>query len=474
MLEELNKNRQKSSLAELSENLKIPIRTISNYIQEFNNYNLSIYIISNNRGVQLVIPKETSFRYIYSIIFQKSLELSLLEQIFLTENLTLNELADLNFVSLSTVKRAISRIKLVLKNEGISLSTSNVSITGDEEKVRQLLNYFYDEKYIDLEFLTPEKEQCLHTIVQNIFREKRIKIYKNQVNKYIRWIYLNSVRIKNHHRVSVKNYRFNPSQLLSNNSFLNEFEFLFGIPLTIETINDMLYQLNNNYYYHSYDQIKKMTAQSKELKDKVTTIKNILQNISKDLEINLSSSTEQMLTLDFINILQFKNYRTFILYNRREVFLEHLSTKYLHIKQYLSTYIVDLLGFNSSQSEINELIYILITHWYELYNYLHKIEKCIDIYIFTDTDLEHALFIKKELENHCRYNIKCHLLMDDEPFNISNSSILVTNLAMSDKNIKNVISFSDYFSDRNWYDLNNQIRKLSIEKTSLGHKSQEP
>ncbi|MBL1229859.1 helix-turn-helix domain-containing protein [Enterococcus sp. BWB1-3] len=464
LLEKLNKNRGKNSLKKLSSSLTIPIRTISTYIQEFNGYNLPIYISSDNRGVRLIIPKEHSFRYIYSVIFKNSLELSVLQQIFLAENMSLDELAEKNFVSTSTVKRAISRIKPVLKKEGIIISGSNLSITGDEEKIRQFLNYFYDEKYFNLEFLTKEQEHYLHILVHDLFHQRGIKIYKNQVNKYIRWIYLNSIRIKYNHRISLKNYRFSSSKLLSDEVFVNSFHSLFGIPLTLEIINDMFYQLNNYYYYHSYNQIEKMLAQSSELKHQVQTIKTNLHNISIDLRIDLPDSTKQMLTLDFMNILQFRNSRTFILYNRREIFLEHLSTKYPHIKDYLSSYVVNLMAPDASQSEVNELIYILITHWYELYNRLHKIEHCIDIYIFVDTDLEHALFIKKELENHCRYNIKCHLMMDDEPITIPDTAILVTSVAATPKTIKNVICFSDYFSDRNWYDLNNQIRKITMEK----------
>ncbi|GEK38237.1 helix-turn-helix domain-containing protein [Enterococcus thailandicus] len=464
LLEELNRNRQTTSLKELSQTLAIPIRTLSTYIQEFNGYQLPIYISSDNRGVHLIIPKEHSFRYVYSIILKHSLEFSILQQIFLNENLTLEELAEKNFVSLSTVKRAITRIKPLLKREDILISNNNAAIEGEEEKIRQFFNYFYDEKYFNLEFLTTEQRQCLHALVQDLFQQRGIKIYKNQVSKYIRWMYLNAVRIKYGHRITPKKNRFKTSSLLSDKTFIHQFEHLFQIPLTLETINDLLYQLNNYYLYYSYGQVETMAEQSIEVTEKMQTIKTNLQTISQDLGIRLPESTEQMLILDFINILQFKSPRTFLLYDRRATFLEHLSIKYPHLKDYLSAYVINLLAPAAPQSEINELIYILLTHWYELYNCLHKIEQCIAIYIFVDTDLEHALFIKKELESHCRYHINCHLMMDDELIMIPDEAILVTSIADTPQCIKNVICFSDYFSERNWYDLNNQIKQLTTQK----------
>lgn len=460
LLEELNKTRENTSLRELSKTLNIPIRTISTYIQEFNAYKIPIQITSDNRGVRLIIPKEHSFRYVYSLFYRQNLELSILQQIFLNEQLTLDELAEKNFVSVSTIKRAIWRIKPILKKEGMILSLSDLSIDGEEEKIRQFFNYYYDEKYIDLEFLMDDQEQILHKLVTHLFNERGIKIYRNQVTKYIRWMYLNSIRIKNNHQVQLKKHTFTSSELLFDATVIDEFELLFEIPLNLETINDMLYHLNNNYYFYSYSQIQKIADKSTELKKVISNIQKNLREISVDLGIDLPSSTENMLVLDLVNLLQFRDSRTFILYNRRAVFLKHLGMKYPGVINYLSSYILNLSSVKLSNSGISELLYILLTHWYELYDYLHKIGKSTDVYILVDTDLEHALFIKKELEKYCRYNIRCKLWVDDETIEIDNQSVLVTSIASTPETVKNVICFSDYFSDRNWNDFNSMINKL--------------
>lgn len=82
-LEELNRNRSNISIRNLSIKLNIPIRTISSYIIEFNDYNLDTKIISTNRGITLEIPNNKSFRCVYKEIYNRSLELSIIQQIFL-------------------------------------------------------------------------------------------------------------------------------------------------------------------------------------------------------------------------------------------------------------------------------------------------------------------------------------------------------------------------------------------------------
>ena len=460
LLEELNRSRQPTSLESLHKKLSMPTRTIYNYIQEFNDYNLPVLVKSGKQGVNLYIPRDSSFRCVYKAIYENSLELTLFQQLFLTENLSLKTVADNNFTSLSTVKRAFSKIKKILAYEGIVISTSRKTIGGDEENVRQLLHFFYAEKYANLEFLSEEQQACLHHLIQSLFQEQGKKLYINQINRYMRWLYINLTRIKYHHFVELTDRKFTYCNLLTDISYLKQFKFLFNIDLTLDVINDVFYQLNNNYYFYSYQQMMMILSHSIDEMNKFNKIKGILQNISFELETPLKKSTKEMLILDFINILKFKNTRTFVLYDRRERFVSNLSAKYPHIIDYLTPYLAQLPDKPLPDIEMNELIYILITHWYELYNHLPKIESRITIYILVDTDIEHALFIKKDLEKYCLYNIECRLLMDDNIPTIDDNAILVTTMTNATHVAKNIICFSEFFSNRNWEDLNQLIGSL--------------
>ena len=64
-------------------------------------------------------------------------------------------------------------------------------------------------------------------------------------------------------------------------------------------------------------------------------------------------------------------------------------------------------------------------------------------------------FIKKQtfIFKYCLYNIECRLLMDD-------NAILVTTMTNATHVAKNIICFSEFFSNRNWEDLNQLIESL--------------
>lgn len=459
-LEELNKKRSRVSISQLSDTLKIPIRTLSSYIQEFNDYGLSIKISSSNRGIQLKIPSNTSFRCIYQEIYKRSLELSIIQQLFLSGGQTIDELSDTFFVSSSTIKRSISRVNNILKPDNISISSNQNILSGNEKKIRQFLSFFYLEKYADLEFLNDDEAHILSTLITNLFQELGVKIYKNQLSKYMRWMYINSFRLKFGHRVPLKMTKFTNCSLLNEQTFCKNFYLLFEIPLNISNINDMLFPVNNNLYFYSYNQMSQKMKYNTLIEKELFLIEKTLETIAEELNISLPNSTKEMLLLDLMNVLHLRNYCTFLLYNRREIFFYHLAEKYPHVYSFFIPYLSKIAETPLSNDEKNELLYILLTHWYELYDQLPKIEKCVSIYIHVDTDLEHALFIKKEIEQYCRYNIKCHIMMDTDDYLIENTSILVTTLTKTEEYIQNVICFSDYFSDRNWYDLNLVLEQI--------------
>jgi len=462
-LEELNRNRSNISIRNLSIKLNIPIRTISSYIIEFNDYNLDTKIISTNRGITLEIPNNKSFRCVYKEIYNRSLELSIIQQIFFDGGQSSEDLSDAFFTSLSTIKRSINRVNRILKPDNLSITSGKNILSGNEKKIRQFLSCFYGEKYSDLEFLTGEEAYTLRTLVIKLFQELGVKIYRNQITKYMRWMYINSIRIKYGHRVQLKMTKFNSCSLIENKEFCKQFYFLFGIPLNLENINDMLYPVNNNLYFYSNNQMFKRLECDPVLQNTYLRIEQVLEDIAVKLDICLPISTKEMLLRDFMNVLNLRNYYTFILYNRREIFLKHLSAKYPAVRNFFTPYLLKLSETPLSVDEQQELLYILLTHWYELYDQLSKIEKCVNVYIHVDTDLEHALFIKKEIQQYCRYNIKCHVMMDAEELIIEKSSILVTTLTNVDDYIHNVICFSDYFSDRNWKNLNFLIQKIASE-----------
>ncbi|MGX7351272.1 helix-turn-helix domain-containing protein [Enterococcus canis] len=464
LLEKLYEQKTEALISTLSEELEIPVRTISSYIQEFNQFSSPITIISNNRGVKLYIPERLSFRYVYRIIYEHSLEFNLLEQIFLKENQTLESLAFQNFVSFSTIKRTLSRMKKDLARDGIELCTAPLSLVGNEEQVRQLINFIFAEKYVALEFIAEKERLILEQLITQVFHARGMTLYFNQTSKYIRWIYLNVNRLLHGHSVALKEQKFSILPTKEFQKTGNLFQEEFGIPLTAAVLNDMFYQLNNNYYFYSYSQLVQILVEDPPLEKLFDRVTRCIHTIAAELNIALETTREQRLVLDFVNILQMKSARNFALYDRRKIFIRHLAEKFPYIETYLASHLAQLSDEPLSEGWLNELTYILITHWAELYDQLSKIKDCIHIYIRVDTDIEHALFIKQDIEKYCRYNIRCQILMQNTASEIPDDALLLTTLSLAPENAKHCICFSEYLTNQDWLALYQQLDLILSEK----------
>ena len=400
----------------------------------------------------------------YHIIYANSLELNLLEQIFLQENHTLDTLAHQNFVSFSTIKRTLHRIKKVLASEGIKVRTTPLSLIGNEAQIRQLFNFIFIEKYVALEFLTETEIAILNQLVTQIFQARGMSLYYNQTNKYIRWIYLNVKRLSQGHSVSLKEQKFSVLKTEAFEKTSTLFQDEFGIPLSNTTLNDMFYQLNNNYYFYSYSQLVDISSLEPNLDQLFRRVNQCIHNIASELNIKLETSREQALVLDFVNILQMKESRSYVLYDRRKIFIRHLTENFPHIQRYLAHHLNQLSDTTLSTGGLNELTYILLTHWYELYDQLSKIEDCIQVFIRVDTDIEHAIFIKQDIEKYCRYNIRCQILMQNSSTEVPEDALLLTTLSLAPENVKHCICFSEYFTNQDWLSLYQQLNAILSEK----------
>ena len=467
LLEKLNTVQDRILLSELSEDLNIPLRSLSTYIQEFNKYNSQIQISTSKQGAKLLIDKNESFRKVYKIIYENSLELTILDQLYREEFKTLEDIAEHNFISLSTAKRIFSKLKTILKKDKISLVATPLSIGGSEHKVREFFSYFYEEKFPNLEFITADQMSLLTPLINELFSERNITLPLNQINKYSRWMYLNAIRIKNNHRIKSDKFTFKTCSLSLDTNFSLNFRDNFGIDLTIENINDLLYHLNNHFYYLTYEKLTTEVTKSTEIRFLFDNTRNILHLMATTFNLPLSNGIENDLTLDIFNLITLKHTRNFILYDRKQSFCRNLFFHYPQIKLLLIPYIIQLLDDDFLSSDIHELVYILVTHWPGLFEHMTQYNKEVDIFIQVDTDLEHAFFIKKELESSCRYNIHCHVSMNLDYDRLSNRSILLTTLPPIDSHLPGyLVCFTDFLSAQNWMDINSIIRKIIINDFS--------
>ena len=460
LVEILNLQREMIQLKEISKMLDVPIRTIHSDIRNLNYYIAPFFILTTSAGVILEIPENYSIRYIYKKILENSLEFRLLQYVFLNEEKTIKELSKEFFISESTIKRLIKRINKILIKENIEISTSPVNMTGNERKITQFMSSYYNELYFQFDFVSVEERKLIEKLVQSVFDDEKIELHFNQLKKYTTWIYVNLVRMKNGHYADVVTNRFANASVLEDEDFCQKFSQVFTVELNEGNLNRILYARSRAGFISSYQELVKVNYDNKKQAELTKNVETVLNKITADLCIPFTSDARESLLLDIVNLINVRGYITFILYDKREYFLKRLSDNYRHVRELVQSYIDRLVVPPFDNIEINELTYILLTHLPDLFDRLRYIEKKVVIAILVDSDLEHAYFIKKELDSYSRFNIETKILMGfdlEQVHALTKKQILVTNIPGITNVACRVLCFADYFSSRNWSQLNEQI-----------------
>src|SRR5699024_1759169 len=77
---------------------------------------------------------------------------TLLENIFLKENITITDLAKILYVSSSTIYRLIDQINEATKEKHFRIETNPCRIIGSEEEIRYFFYNYFHEKYSTLDW----------------------------------------------------------------------------------------------------------------------------------------------------------------------------------------------------------------------------------------------------------------------------------------------------------------------------------
>lgn len=469
LLEFLLKNKQKwLSLKELSDSLGIPIRTLHTDIHEINTYVEPVYIKVSSSGIKITMPPSYSERYLYKRILEESREFHLIEQVFTNEKETIESLSDKLFISLSTAKRMIKDINRILQKEGFFIHGKPLSFLGDERKLTQFMSFYFSEKYFFLEEFMTDKQ---HSLITNLITSMMNKMGKTlnypEFKRRAIWIYLNCLRLKNGHDLPMASESKYPYSVLYDKNFCDNFFTVFEIHLTDKTIQQLFYILMSDYYVYNMEELRQLIRQAPRQKKLYQEIDAILNHISTDLNVPLETGSREKLLIDLINIINLRGNRIYVLYNRGEHFLFNLSASYFNIQDIIEGYIKDGFSFPLKEAEQNELTYILLTHWPELYKKIRSIELPVKVFLLIDADVELGLIIKEELETYTHYNIEVTILKTyskEQLSDISADSILITNIpGMRHVNCR-LLCIEEFLNRRDWEEIDMMIEDLNAAR----------
>ena len=460
LIEILNMKRELTPLRELNEILSVPIRTIHSDIQEINSYIHPLVIRSCPTGVRLVIPENYSLAYIYKLIFENSQEFRLIEYIFVNEKKSLEQVSSALFISESTTKRIIKKLNTIFSEHNFKISTSPMAIIGDEKKITQFLSSYFQEKYTKPDFIEQEERTLIHEIIKDLFDDTGKELHFNKLKKYTIWIYIGIIRMKHNHQVHLDNNRVIDIPIIHNKVFCARFYRQFGFELTLNTFTQLIYARTTEKYIVDYFELEVRSKIDSNLADLKENVETKIKDLISQTSLKINKASKESVILDVINLTRIRDYYIFILFDRREYFLSRLSDNYRQVKTFIRPFIEDITSPSLNEDEINELTYILLTHLPGLFDKLRFIEKKILIHILVDTDVEHAQFIKKELDTYSRFNIRTKIMYDysfDEIYKLNKDQILITTIPGIENTECKVLCFTDYFSSRNWHQLNELI-----------------
>ena len=141
-LEEGEKNTE-----EVLQFLDVSLNTLNQWISDINSLISPSYIIKEQQDISLHFSKQESFNSSIAAIAKSSLEYLLLEEIFFRKYFSYLELADVLFVSESTLRRLIIELNKKLFYFDISIQSRPLRIIGNEKNIRIIFITIFKEKY---------------------------------------------------------------------------------------------------------------------------------------------------------------------------------------------------------------------------------------------------------------------------------------------------------------------------------------
>lgn len=469
LLEYLIKNRQNwLLLKDVSEYLQLPIRTIRSDISEINRYITPLYVKSSSSGVRIIIPPNYSERYIYLKILEESREFKIIEYVFTSGRETIESLSNKLYVSESTIKRMIKEINRVLRKEEFYICGKPLSFKGNERKLIHFMSMYSRERYLfQNELMTPVQREVINKLINGVLAESGKEMHFPNFKRISTWVYLGCIRLKNGHRIPIVDPkdRF-PVQILNDENFCSQFHEVMGVRLSEDTIKQLFFVFSSKGYAFNMKEMDQLIQRNDAQKALSLEIKKVMHILSVQLSIPLNHNTENMLLLDVMNIINLKKISsgyTFVLYDHREYFLSYLSMYYVNLRSLINNKLIENISVDFSENEWNELNYIFLTHWPELYQKIRFIEMPIKVFLLMDTDIEHGELIKNELNTYCRYHIEIENIISyslEQMRELSADSILITNMPGLPEMRCFTLCFGEFLNSRDWQEFNRMIHVI--------------
>ena len=420
ILEHLYYN-ESSSLKKLAELSDASVKTVREDINKINQFIEPLHInFSDQQEYQLSKKNNISSDFIYSRILSESLEYSVLEMIFFEKESTLEDYADSLFISLSTLKRIISKINKQIKKKGFEITSNPTQIIGNEEIIRRTMVHFFREKYVDKEdFFNKPKQKIFDELIFSLLEIKNQFFNVTDLEKISLIIYVSLIRLQNDHHHKIPNIKNIEAKLefpiVENQLYAEVFQSLFDIELTKQHIIELGYPYTSDTFAYDINDLHIISSKVAEKKDELYQINKLIKDISQTIDIELTDSQKEAIVLDLFNLGFWTVANTHLIYDYKHNFLINLSKDFPLVYHFLYQKIDSYFPCKDYKKHIiEEIMYILITHWDNLFYAIQSNYPKFKVGVFMNSDTEHTHFLmqilKQQLDN--RFSFEAIEYMD--------------------------------------------------------------
>ncbi|MBP2098965.1 helix-turn-helix domain-containing protein [Enterococcus rivorum] len=462
------------TLTKASELLGVPTKTLKVDIHDLETLFDQVTIeTSKKHGVSLMIEPSFCKASIYQSFLKNSLEFQLIENIFVQNTLSINELADDLYISVSTTKRMISRINKVLQLEGFSIHPKEMKLMGDPLSICNFMKRYYTEKYATAETLMSANQiELLDTVLLSTLEEH----FPNAI-AYQNYSFLNRLRISAY--TIIQFLKTDAGDLLNvappekefsivtNKQVTSEFYRQFLLQLTPFTLSNILYSFFNSNYVYSIEELLTKVKTDSPTQRKYNKITSLIQDLEKKIDCPCTNFDDLLLQL--YNLDNQLCGRTFILYNTNKEFYISLLNVY---GSFVSDMIHSLQGifYQTPHKEyiVYEAFFVLFTKWENFLESLECSVPSIKAGLLLDTGKEFTEILAKKMEYYFNNRFVCtpiNLSCLDElekiassfdciitnipTISLTNVPVIVTPVVFNTKNFdKLMVFYENYFKGK--------------------------
>lgn len=470
LLEYLNKSKmasQKTILTELNYNkqtLITDINTINGVIAPLSIQNFS------HQGIQLTIPPNYNFDYIYSCYLSISNEYALIEILFFDETHSLSSLSDKLYLSISTLRRLILKVNDTLQESDISISSQPLSLIGNEQKIYRFMISYLFERYSPTDpFFSSPPIECIEQIIHIMAEKNKVPLNYPDLNRAKIWIFTILTRLKNGH-FPTKPQVIPPNidtSITNNSSITNSFTAHFKLPLTNDILAYMFQFFLIKDYAFNFQMLQLLASQNRSINNKLNIIDHTLSLLSDKFYLPLENKETMIFELYNTTLLTGDN--SFILNNRNKIFVDSITRYNKPFLRILNRELANLYTQKQmTESEMYALAYCLTTHWPQLSLKLQSIQKKIRVGLFFYTDSEHTDYIKDELTYYFRDKLQIEpmeeLSLLDFKRHAPTYDIIITNIYALEVEDVEILSFPFTPSIREYKLIEEIVEKIDRNK----------